>query len=246
VLSIYIVIALSRVTMGLIKTARNRIRSWQRFKFCIITLSLLLCLAGFNLLVFAVLLCTWLYDSSLSNYECIPTDSQSIIVLWSLCVVSVVASVYCIINAGKVRDYVRLYWRVLNIDIDEEALERIIGRRIEREGRTTSIESELHQLSFLISELLDQNIRRLETQRTERGLSIDMINSLLRRPVKEEEHLTKNCSICLEDFEIKDSDIITELPECKHVFHHECIKKWLLLDRHCPYCRREAHTEICN
>jgi Ring finger domain len=53
----------------------------------------------------------------------------------------------------------------------------------------------------------------------------------------EPETTEKECSICMEQFE-KD-DIVSWSPTttCLHVFHHECIKEWLLYHDNCPYCR---------
>ncbi|XP_055973747.1 RING finger protein 11-like [Sorex fumeus] len=45
---------------------------------------------------------------------------------------------------------------------------------------------------------------------------------------------TKDCAICLLDF--VDGDRIRALP-CKHVFHLDCIGKWLMTSFTCPCCR---------
>jgi hypothetical protein len=43
------------------------------------------------------------------------------------------------------------------------------------------------------------------------------------------------CSICLDDFKIKDK--ILTIP-CSHYFHSKCIKEWLLeKDNTCPSCK---------
>ena len=42
------------------------------------------------------------------------------------------------------------------------------------------------------------------------------------------------CSICLSDYDI--SSLIIRL-DCGHIFHRECIYKWIRKKRHCPYCR---------
>jgi Ring finger domain len=52
------------------------------------------------------------------------------------------------------------------------------------------------------------------------------------------------CSICLEQFQIGDvvstasinSTLLTSCP-CPHVFHHICVKEWLLKQNTCPACR---------
>lgn len=52
------------------------------------------------------------------------------------------------------------------------------------------------------------------------------------------QNLTHECSICYETFE--EGDIVSWSPNsaCEnHVFHHGCIKEWLLLHTGCPYCR---------
>ncbi|KAG5386361.1 hypothetical protein IGI04_037831 [Brassica rapa subsp. trilocularis] len=44
----------------------------------------------------------------------------------------------------------------------------------------------------------------------------------------------KRCSVCLEDFEPKETVMLTP---CKHMFHEECIVPWLKSKGQCPVCR---------
>ncbi len=43
------------------------------------------------------------------------------------------------------------------------------------------------------------------------------------------------CSICIENILDEDKDIT----KCTHVFHKECIKKWLESNNTCPSCKTE-------
>jgi len=45
------------------------------------------------------------------------------------------------------------------------------------------------------------------------------------------------CAICIDDF--KDDDTVRQLRcHVKHVFHKDCIDRWLQEDGHCPICKR--------
>ena len=62
--------------------------------------------------------------------------------------------------------------------------------------------------------------------------------SLLSAKAKESE----TCIICMSEF--KESDEVSEL-NCdeRHVFHAECIEKWLQTQLKCPICKREVKAE---
>ena len=61
--------------------------------------------------------------------------------------------------------------------------------------------------------------------------------------VDELEETNKKCVICLELF--KNGDKIISLP-CIHIYHGECIKKWLLNNYFCPLCKYEFHENGLN
>lgn len=44
----------------------------------------------------------------------------------------------------------------------------------------------------------------------------------------------KKCTVCLEDFEPKETVMLTP---CKHMFHEECIVPWFKTKGQCPVCR---------
>jgi hypothetical protein len=47
----------------------------------------------------------------------------------------------------------------------------------------------------------------------------------------------QSCSICLENFNVGDAVSWSTSDKCSHVFHHTCIREWLLRKVGCPYCR---------
>ena len=49
------------------------------------------------------------------------------------------------------------------------------------------------------------------------------------------------CPICLVKY--KSADIIKEFP-CKHIFHKNCIFKWLKTSNVCPICKHDLTEEI--
>lgn len=53
----------------------------------------------------------------------------------------------------------------------------------------------------------------------------------------ETEASEKECSICMEQFAANDIVSWSPTMTCLHVFHHECLKEWLLYHDNCPYCR---------
>ncbi|KAE8730814.1 putative hydrolase [Hibiscus syriacus] len=50
------------------------------------------------------------------------------------------------------------------------------------------------------------------------------------------------CSVCLTMLE--EEDMARVLPNCRHIFHAECIDKWLSLHSTCPLCRVEAEPRV--
>lgn len=52
-----------------------------------------------------------------------------------------------------------------------------------------------------------------------------------------EENNVELCSICLDDLDDKE---LYEL-NCNHIFHRECIQRWLMTSTICPLCR--AHVD---
>ena len=51
------------------------------------------------------------------------------------------------------------------------------------------------------------------------------------------------CPICLQKY--KGADIIKEFP-CKHIFHKNCIFKWLNKSNKCPMCKYDITNDVNN
>eukprot|EP01006_Ploeotia_vitrea_P008599 TRINITY_DN20652_c0_g1_i1.p1 TRINITY_DN20652_c0_g1~~TRINITY_DN20652_c0_g1_i1.p1 ORF type:complete len:544 (-),score=52.48 TRINITY_DN20652_c0_g1_i1:1289-2920(-) len=45
-----------------------------------------------------------------------------------------------------------------------------------------------------------------------------------------------NCTVCLSDFELEET--LRTLP-CNHIFHRDCVDRWLKTNKSCPCCRQD-------
>jgi len=82
-----------------------------------------------------------------------------------------------------------------------------------------------------------------------RGISIDTLdeqcpsrtfrNVEMRRQIEEDE-LPDPCVICLEV--PKSREKVRQMPACKHVFHSNCVERWLVNHRDCPCCKTPVLT----
>lgn len=70
-----------------------------------------------------------------------------------------------------------------------------------------------------------------------------VLHELLSRTITNEHNHTTvhspltECPICMNGFHAGDIVSWSANPSCCHVYHHECLKEWLLRRTHCPYCR---------
>ena len=68
----------------------------------------------------------------------------------------------------------------------------------------------------------------------------------IEEPIMEEstvtikEHLD-DCSICLEKIVNEEHKKITT---CNHIFHEECMARWMSLNHSCPLCRKHFDYEV--
>lgn len=63
------------------------------------------------------------------------------------------------------------------------------------------------------------------------GYSSELLKTLPKSRFKGSEV----CAICLDN--VLEGEICRVLPDCKHVFHLNCVDKWLLKSPVCPVCR---------
>ena len=65
------------------------------------------------------------------------------------------------------------------------------------------------------------------------------LNKLLGVSIKyntiKESNCSNTCLICMDDF--TEEDLVRKLPKCKHIYHKECIDKWIVKKSTCPICR---------
>ena len=47
------------------------------------------------------------------------------------------------------------------------------------------------------------------------------------------------CSVCIDNFDTTEKDVV-KLKNCNHIFHKECIDKWIKINRTCPICRKDV------
>ncbi|KAJ9560353.1 hypothetical protein OSB04_005513 [Centaurea solstitialis] len=74
---------------------------------------------------------------------------------------------------------------------------------------------------------------------TSHGLTKKQIymHLILYKYHEEEEEESEVCAVCLAGYE---KDVIIAMLPCKHRFHMECIREWLLRKNVCPLCKRPA------
>ena len=48
-----------------------------------------------------------------------------------------------------------------------------------------------------------------------------------------------SCAICMEDFELGGDRVAQLACSNRHIFHTECLKRWVELNSVCPLCREQ-------
>ena len=52
------------------------------------------------------------------------------------------------------------------------------------------------------------------------------------------------CSICVNN--LNNNDICRQINRCKHIFHNDCLNRWLYDHNTCPVCRFNLSSDIIN
>ncbi|KAJ4788906.1 RING-H2 finger protein ATL4O [Rhynchospora pubera] len=73
-------------------------------------------------------------------------------------------------------------------------------------------------------------------------LAPSLINALPTYVFKTEGVDILECTVCLSG--IHHGDIVKQLPFCTHLFHKDCIDKWLGLHSTCPVCRIMVNSDL--
>ncbi|CAK8570800.1 unnamed protein product [Lathyrus sativus] len=84
---------------------------------------------------------------------------------------------------------------------------------------------------------LEENVERVETGLTEEEILTNIETETHVSDLNETSTHSKTCTICQEDY--VEGEIIGRL-DCRHIYHLECIKQWLLLKNACPICKQRA------
>ncbi|XAR66689.1 hypothetical protein NMG60_11013000 [Bertholletia excelsa] len=95
-------------------------------------------------------------------------------------------------------------------------------------------------LHFLISNATLHNRRRRHRHRRRRSVSAEGLLRWLPTlnstgDAQDIRGSTECCAVCLERFE--EGEWCRKLPACGHVFHADCVDRWLRRVTNCPVCR---------
>jgi len=109
-----------------------------------------------------------------------------------------------------------------------EGINQLMDSFVSEGGRTTILDL----LNFLRQS-------GLSTSAPEQGVSESARRAMTVRPYARAEGETENayCSVCLSQLENGEE---AKYLQCKHVYHPECIDRWLERSKLCPVCKRDV------
>lgn len=101
------------------------------------------------------------------------------------------------------------------------------------------INNNLNDLMNYLETLVQQDLDDIDIPNNNETLNeeeVDKIATKLYKEIKDDAD-NNTCSICKTEENFEDNDIIPSLP-CNHLFHHNCLKTWLVnYNNNCPLCR---------
>ena len=65
----------------------------------------------------------------------------------------------------------------------------------------------------------------------------EIVPAASQKRVAHDDYEEHECSICMEAFKVGDKISFSPTEGCYHVFHHDCLRRWLLRKTDCPCCR---------
>ena len=117
------------------------------------------------------------------------------------------------------------------------------NNRSNRRNRENNLEDSIdNSLDNSLENSLNNSLDNVFNDDLDGGLDDDIIETYPTSKIKNINNLSedkKKCLICLENFKIGENSII--LP-CIHIFHSECIKKWMKSKNVCPICKSKIHS----
>jgi len=133
-------------------------------------------------------------------------------------------------NRNDINNIIYNFYRFYNIQID------LIEIQNTGELISYNIQNHINLISRL-RELLNENIGLELNENIQEDVKITVNETAINNLpiIIVEKDIEENCSICMEQFK-KENKLIKL--DCKHMFHINCIKEYLLnYDYKCPLCR---------
>ena len=125
-----------------------------------------------------------------------------------------------------------LYFGVLNRDVAEVVSDRLVGGFGKHGGRTARVGNTVRDCALCGVELRDSMSHVFDGGNRNNGNNGNIGNN-------------ENAS----SSDTQDEDKSIQLPTCKHVFHSECIRGWLIVGKKdtCPMCNEKVDLrEVCS
>lgn len=118
----------------------------------------------------------------------------------------------------------------------DDMVESNEGNDVESTLDTRPAEAPVEDENALPADAKDASEEAEETSIVVQCEDVAPVNASMSAEVSEKETISTSCAICIDEFE--NGEKLTLLPRCKHAFHPECIKEWLMERQGCcPLCK---------